>query len=138
MQRLFSTFPGRWPGLGLLLLRLVVGVGAAIQGAASLMNADAPGITTRGAAVLAIACGATLLVGFLTSAAASVAALSLLTLGWAQRVPAAGVFDAPGALCLALVAVALLLLGPGALSLDARLFGRREIVFPHHVRPPVS
>jgi hypothetical protein len=38
--------------------------------------------------------------------------------------------DRVGALCVATVAGAVALLGPGALSLDARLFGRREIVFP--------
>jgi hypothetical protein len=30
----------------------------------------------------------------------------------------------------ALIAAALVLLGPGALSLDARWFGRREIIIP--------
>ena len=35
---------------------------------------------------------------------------------------------------LAIVSVALVLLGPGALSLDARLFGRREIIIPDHKR----
>jgi len=33
-------------------------------------------------------------------------------------------------------AVALALLGPGAFSLDGRLFGRREIVIPPATRPP--
>jgi hypothetical protein len=28
-----------------------------------------------------------------------------------------------------------MLLGPGALSVDARLFGRREIVIPHQPQP---
>jgi uncharacterized membrane protein YphA (DoxX/SURF4 family) len=32
--------------------------------------------------------------------------------------------------CLAVISVALVLLGPGAVSLDARLFGRREIIIP--------
>jgi uncharacterized membrane protein YphA (DoxX/SURF4 family) len=31
---------------------------------------------------------------------------------------------------LAMICVALVLLGPGAFSLDARLFGRREIIIP--------
>lgn len=31
---------------------------------------------------------------------------------------------------LAIICVALVLLGPGAFSLDARLFGRREIIIP--------
>ena len=61
-------------------------------------------------------------------------------LRWRQAlsiIPAAGLFlDRPGALSLALVAAHCVLLGPGALSLDAHLFGRREIVFPHDRHPP--
>jgi hypothetical protein len=35
-----------------------------------------------------------------------------------------------------ITAAALALLGPGAFSLDGRLFGRREIVIPPSSRPP--
>jgi uncharacterized membrane protein YphA (DoxX/SURF4 family) len=35
---------------------------------------------------------------------------------------------------LAIICVALVLLGPGAFSLDARLFGRREIIIPNSRR----
>jgi uncharacterized membrane protein YphA (DoxX/SURF4 family) len=98
------------------------------------MNAEAPATTTRGAAVLAIASGTTLLIGFLTPAATTVAALAFVTLAWGS--PAVVFLDRPGALSLAVVAAAVMFLGPGALSLDARLFGRREIVFPHDRRPP--
>jgi uncharacterized membrane protein YphA (DoxX/SURF4 family) len=137
LQRLFSTFPGRWPGVGLLLLRVVVGVTAGIQGGTFLVNAAAPAVTTRAVAMLAIASGASLVVGFFTPGATALAGLSLVILAGALPGPAAGLFlDRPGALSLSLVAVALMLLGPGALSIDARLFGRREIIFPHHPRPP--
>jgi hypothetical protein len=37
-----------------------------------------------------------------------------------------------------IAATALGLLGPGAYSLDGRLFGRREIVIPPSSRPPES
>jgi hypothetical protein len=35
-----------------------------------------------------------------------------------------------------IMAVAIMLLGPGAFSLDCRLFGRREIIIPHGNRSP--
>jgi hypothetical protein len=37
---------------------------------------------------------------------------------------------------LAAISVALVLLGPGSFSLDACLFGRREIIIPERRRPP--
>jgi hypothetical protein len=36
------------------------------------------------------------------------------------------------------IAVAILCLGPGAFSIDARLFGRREIIIPDASHPPKS
>jgi uncharacterized membrane protein YphA (DoxX/SURF4 family) len=36
---------------------------------------------------------------------------------------------------LAVISLAIVLLGPGAFSIDARLFGRREIVIPEASRP---
>jgi uncharacterized membrane protein YphA (DoxX/SURF4 family) len=102
-----------------------------------LVNVEAPAITMHAAAALAIVSGASLVLGLLTPGATIVAGLAFVMLASASGAPAAGVFlDRPGALSLALVAAALVLLGPGALSLDARLFGRREIVFPPDRRPP--
>jgi hypothetical protein len=37
---------------------------------------------------------------------------------------------------LAAISAALVLLGPGAFSIDARLFGRREIIIPEARRSP--
>ena len=39
------------------------------------------------------------------------------------------------ALYLAVMSMALVLLGPGAFSIDARLFGRLEIIIPERPRP---
>jgi hypothetical protein len=54
-------------------------------------------------------------------------------LAWSRLPPlAAGVFDnRPAALFVAIVGAAIVLLGPGAFSLDSYLFGRREIIIPH-------
>jgi uncharacterized membrane protein YphA (DoxX/SURF4 family) len=81
--------------------------------------------------LLALVSGASLLIGFLTPGAGIVAGSSIIiAASWFPEGPAPSV-DRVGAVCIAAVAVALVLLGPGALSVDARLFGRREIVFPH-------
>lgn len=39
---------------------------------------------------------------------------------------------------LIVLTAAIALLGPGAFSLDARMFGRREILIPHTTRPSKS
>ena len=115
------------------MLRMVVGVTSAVQGGMSLSNAAEPTIGTVAAALLAIVSGASLLIGFVTPGAAAVAGLSLAFLAISSFPAPATVLllDRVGALCVAAVAGAVALLGPGALSLDARLFGRRELVFPH-------
>ncbi|XXF80135.1 hypothetical protein P2318_10400 [Myxococcaceae bacterium GXIMD 01537] len=114
MQRLFSMFPEGGPGAGLLLLRLSV--------ALSLLLHPADGPLMRG--VLALpAIG--LCLGLLTPAFAVACGLFsfydfMFTGG--STLPEAGIEF--------LAASALALLGPGAHSLDARLFGRRVITLP--------
>jgi hypothetical protein len=132
LQRLFSTFPGGWPGAGLLLLRAAVGVTTIIQGGLYLAE---PGTLTFGTGtvgLVATVSGALLLSGFLTPVAGVLVGLGTLgiTLGW---LPAAirNLFDtALPAVFAAIMSAAIALLGPGAFSIDARLFGRREIIIP--------
>jgi uncharacterized membrane protein YphA (DoxX/SURF4 family) len=136
MQRLFSAFPafpaGR-PGLGLLLLRAAAGLALAAQGAAGL--ADRSAVARQwAAAAAAVATGALLVAGLLTPLAGGLAGAMTgadaagAALGWLPpRVPA---LCEPATLLVGVMAVALCLLGPGAFSLDARWFGRREVVIP--------
>lgn len=132
MQRLFSSFPDGLPGIGLLLLRTVVGVTAAVQGAVHLATTGDPTVGTRFIDLLAIASGASLMIGFLTPGTGAIVGLSI-TLFWFPT-PSTGLFlEGIAALLIVTDAVAIACLGPGAFSVDARLFGRREILIPREL-----
>ena len=135
---MFSTFPGGWPGAGLLLLRAAIGVTTVIQGGLYL---DDPGSLTLGTGTLglvAIATGASLVVGFLTPVAGALVGLGTLGIGFAWFPAAArNLFDARLPTVFAVImSAAIVFLGPGAISVDARLFGRREIIIPPVSRSP--
>jgi hypothetical protein len=88
------------------------------------------------AAIALIGCGAMGGIGFLTPAVQSVAA-AILTLRISDHLWSGG-FTAlpvhlPSAILAAAIAVSLALAGPGAYSIDAYLFGRREIRIPPRI-----
>jgi uncharacterized membrane protein YphA (DoxX/SURF4 family) len=91
-------------------------------------------------ALFAIVVGLALLIGFLTPIAGASATLGSIILGVSLflSADASKHSDALTALDLAVISIALVLLGPGAFSLDARLFGRREIIIPESRRPPLG
>src|SRR3954470_359107 len=128
MQRFFSTFPGSWPGAGLLLLRVVAGGAAGLQGAVYLARFGGASGGALAIGGLTAAGGVLLLIGFLTPSAGVLAGLGTLFISASTRAgssPAS--LDTVTACFVFADAAALLLLGPGAISIDARLFGRREI-----------
>jgi uncharacterized membrane protein YphA (DoxX/SURF4 family) len=140
LQRLFSTFPGSWPGVALLLLRVIVGVTAIIQGVLYFLRGDRWTGTALFSGLLLVITGACLLIGFLTPIVSVLAGLACIASTISLLPPPPGnLFD--GALVsleMMVMAVAVALLGPGAFSLDARLFGRREIVIPSSPRESKS
>ena len=131
MQRLFSSFPSGRPGVGLLLLRATVGLALMVQGGACLTGGH-PRSGAWAVGPLILVTGAALLIGCLTPAASFLAGLISVGLAFSWLPPLIpDVFGGlPATIFLAAMAAALLLLGPGAFSLDAHWFGRREVVIP--------
>jgi uncharacterized membrane protein YphA (DoxX/SURF4 family) len=137
LQRLFPSFPAGWPGVGLLLLRAAVGASLALQGVACF-GAEPHGFWTWALGPPAIGIGVSLLIGFLTPVVGGVAALIEAGVAVSLLPPSIpnALGGAPATILVILMAAAVVLLGPGEFSLDARLFGRREIVIPQVSRPP--
>jgi len=116
-------FPGGTAAVGLVFLRLA-GAFALIS---TMLAMQVSGAAAALACILATLTAFALLVGLVTTVAALVASgLALLSL---LRLPLTDVWAVH--LC---VFIALALLGPGALSLDARLHGRRVVHL--HARVP--
>jgi len=119
LRRLFSTFAPGAPGAGLLLLRVAAG-GALFAHAATALRSDLVAGTLV-PSVLAIAVGVLLVAGLWTPIAGTTTAL----LGVWDSVSQPG--DPWSFVLLAAIGAALTLLGPGAWSVDAKLFGWRRI-----------
>lgn len=138
LQRLFPAFPAGRPGVGLLLLRLAVGVTAIIHGAIYLSNHGHPMILDWVVGLMVIAAGALVLVGFLTPVMGPLTGIGILgTLLLQSPSSTSSLLDGKTSEILTLtMAAAIIFLGPGAFSVDARLFGRREIIIPLNSRSP--
>jgi hypothetical protein len=123
MQRLFTMFPGGVPGLALVLLRL--GVAGSLW---QLILEGGPEMTcvrlfSLGTLSILLLLGfATPLIGLIASAVQLLRLFDAFRPGTA--IPAEDVTVAVHAI----FALSLALIGPGAFSLDARLFGRRTLI----------
>lgn len=132
MSRLYSRFPARAPGAGLLLLRMAIGATLVAQAMPGLSGAQDPRLSSLACCLLALVSGASLIVGFLTRIVAAIAA-TLVTSATLLSLTSSSVGPLrsyPSDLNMIVVAVAIALLGPGAISLDAALFGRRKVIIP--------
>jgi hypothetical protein len=138
LQRLFLAFPSGTPGIGLLILRASVGVTLVAQGTINLSWRGHQTVVGFGVALVLLMTGMSLLVGLLTPILSPLAGLECLgiSLSWFP-LPALGWFESKWASAETIaMCVAICFLGPGAFSLDARLFGWREIVIPPAPRNP--
>jgi uncharacterized membrane protein YphA (DoxX/SURF4 family) len=111
----------------------MLGVTLVVQGAFCLS------VSGRAVEVLGVAAllgGALLTVGFLTPMIGALAGLMFTLLIFLQTpVCKENFFDRKLSVMFAIgVLLALSLLGPGAFSIDARMFGRRRIVIPPRLR----
>ena len=122
MQRLFSTFANGWPGIGILMQRLVLGAiffhGGIVQFGIS------PSIATLFLSLIEGIAGMLLAAGLWTPIAGVLAAVTeIWSIGQSNG-------DKWIAISLAIFTASLSMIGPGAWSLDARLFGRKKMDIP--------
>jgi putative oxidoreductase len=118
LQRLFSTFANSWPGFGLLIQRLVTGIALLNNGVAKFQTLSAGlSIPETAGAVL----GLFILIGLWTPIVGALIAVVEL---W---IILTGDGDISISLMLAVFGGTLAMIGPGAWSIDARLFGRKHI-----------
>ncbi len=122
MRRLYSTFAGGWPGIGLLLMRLVVGAVVLWHAGPSLWS-DPPLRMIIAYAPLALA-ALLLIAGLWTPVAGAVVAVVAIS----EILRTGELLN--GRLLAATIGCALTMLGPGRLSIDARLFGWKRIGVP--------
>ena len=114
LRRLYSTFAGGWPGTGLLLMRIVLGVSLLLRALwgnspATIISASLAGF------------GLLLIPGLWTPIVAALVALleawQIMTIGGDRWVT----------VLLGTIGCALAMLGPGLWSVDARLFGWKRV-----------
>jgi len=120
MRRLFSTFAHGSAGVGLLLLRLAAGIAVVIQGVEAILAEPSLGPALFQA--FSIGLGTLLIAGLGTQIAAALLAVDALWNVFASGHPWSWFL-------LAAISAALALLGPGAWSVDARLFGWKRLEF---------
>jgi len=137
VQRSFSTFAPGWPGFGLLVLRIALGIPLLIEGIALLADWRDTASLLIVVALISVAAGVTLLVGYSVGLGAIAGGVVVMAAHFSSlHGERLNLFSSRIACFLAMsIAIALVFLGPGAFSIDARRFGRREIVIPPRSTP---
>lgn len=122
MRRLYSTFAGGLPGVGLLLLRLVGGSALFVHAGLTLWRDPLTPATI--VTVFLVGSGILLIPGLWTPIAGML--IALITIGQALTRPG----DLLVPLLLGTIGAALAMLGPGLWSVDAHLFGWKRVEAP--------
>jgi uncharacterized membrane protein YphA (DoxX/SURF4 family) len=124
----------------LLLLRAAVALAASAVGVLYLSGPPSTSLDKWVIGLILTTSGAALAIGILTPYAGLLVGICFLGIAFSWfPAPSWGLHDARLiAFGMIITAVVIALLGPGAFSLDGRLFGRREIVIPPSSRPPES
>jgi putative oxidoreductase len=121
VQRLFSVFPEGWPGAGLVLLRAV----ATVPLLQFIESAGAPlSMPLIAVHLLEAICSSLLIIGLWTPISAGVISISEIALLFFPG------SDFSMHIVTATIGAAIAMIGPGAWSVDARLFGRKRIRIP--------
>jgi putative oxidoreductase len=131
LQRLFSTFPNSWPGFGLLLLRLGVGAALIYLGINSFPGTPRPR-TTVARDLIEVVGGIFLLAGLWTPAMGALIAIDELWIAFSlnSSQPDSRLIH----IFLVVLTAGVAMLGPGAWSIDARLFGRKRFKMADRTR----
>jgi putative oxidoreductase len=122
LQRLFSAFPNAWPGTGILVLRIAVAIALISGGMPELQGVPHSGLFA--ARLVTVCAGICLLAGLWTPVAGALLAILELWIFFSRGT------QASLHLMLFALGLSLVMLGPGAWSVDALLFGRKRIYIP--------
>jgi putative oxidoreductase len=123
LQRLFSAFPNDWPGRGLVLQRVVTAMFLFRSGFGHLGEASQLGLIFPH--VIGACAGILLLLGLWTPICGTLIGVVELCVAFSR----AG--DGGISIMLATSGATLAMTGPGAWSIDSRLFGRKHFEIPH-------
>ncbi len=122
MQRLFSAFPNSWPGRGLLIQRVVTAI--FLISSAFGHSVEAPQLALAILLWIGAGAGILLLLGLWTP-------ISGTLIGVVEVWIACYSSGSHGvSIMLATSGATLAMIGPGAWSIDARLFGRKHFEIP--------
>ena len=119
MRRLYSTFAGGWPGIGLMLMRIVAGFALGTGAASGFMTSSA---VVMHIPFLVMGIAALLLVVGLYTPVVGMFVAGFESYRWFMAPQDRLVY-----LLIGTLGAALAMLGPGLWSIDARLFGWRRI-----------